>query len=342
MTDDGGSGLSRRDALRILAVAGVSVGVGGPALAALLRSGSLRRVSITGTRMGTLVTLTVVHPDAGAARRMARSTLAEMERLEGLLSRHRSSTPLARLNREGAVEGAPLELLEVIEAALAVSRLSDGAFDPTVLPLLSLYEGSFASRGAPPSSAEVEDARARVGYRGLGVEGGTVRLADPAMAVTLDGVAKGYIVDRALAHLVEAGADRAMVDGGGDLAATERRGAGWTVGVRDPRRPADTLGRLHLDGGGVATSGDYMRAFTADRRHHHLIDPRTGRSPEGASSVTVVAPSAMEADALSTAALVLGPEEGRAFLEARPGAEGLLVAKGGERFRTAGYPPEAG
>ena len=342
MSGEGRPGLTRREALRILAVAGVSVGVGGPALAALVRSGALRRVSSTRTRMGTLVTLTVLHSDAAAGRRMVGSAFDEMERLEGLLSRHRPSTPLARLNREGAIEPAPPELREVLEHARSTSRASGGAFDVTVLPLLALHEASFAEHGAPPTDREVEAARARVGYRGLRVEGERVWLEEPGMAVTLDGIAKGYIVDRTLARLREEGAERAMVDGGGDVAATEGPAGGWPVDVRHPRRPDRSLGRLRLDGTGVATSGDYMQAFTADRRHHHLVDPRTGRSPEGVSSVTVIAPSALEADALSTAALVLGPEPGHAFLEARPGVEGLVVTKGGERLRTGGCPVQDG
>lgn len=111
----------------------------------------------------------------------------------------------------------------------------------------------------------------------------------------------------------------------------------WTIGVQDPHSDAGSLGRVRLAGNAVATSGDYMQAFTADRRHHHVLDPRTGRSPREVSAVTVVTDTAMDADALSTAIMVLGPEEGLALLERLPSAEGVIVGKDGHRYASAGF-----
>lgn len=334
----GGRGVSRREALRITAVAGVSLTLGGGLTVELLRRARLHRVRETRTQLGTLVTITVVHPDPARGRAMVEEAFAEIERLEDVLSRHRPATPLARLNRDGALQGAPGELTHVLGRALEYSALTGGAFDVTVAPLLTLYVSSFQETNGAPSEAEVREALAKVDYRAVRIEGADVRLERPGMAVTLDGIAKGYVVDRAVAVLVEGGAERVVVDAGGDVAAG---GAGrardpWRIAIQDPRSPG-ALGVLQLRGGSVASSGDYMQAFTRDRRLHHILDPRTGRSPDHTSAVTVIAPTAMDADALSTAALVLGPGDGLALLERLDGVEGLIVTKAQERLTTRGF-----
>ena len=111
----------------------------------------------------------------------------------------------------------------------------------------------------------------------------------------------------------------------------------WTIAIQDPHNEAGYAGLVRLGGECIATSGDYMQAFTEDRRFHHIIDPRSGASPIETSGVSVVAGSAMEADALSTAALVLGPDDGIALLERRRGVEGLIVTKDGRRVRSSGF-----
>jgi thiamine biosynthesis lipoprotein len=186
---------------------------------------------------------------------------------------------------------------------------------------------------------EVERALELVDYRRVRVDDAAIALETPGMALTLDGIAKGYVVDRVVHTLVEKGADRVVVEAGGDLA-SGGAGAeeGWPVAIQDPRDPAGILGDFRLRGEGVATSGDYVQAFTGDRSLHHILDPRTGRSPAHTSAATVVAGNAMDADALSTAAFVLGPEEGIALLARLPGVEGLLVTKDGRPSRTPGFP----
>ncbi len=332
--------MDRRQALRVTAAAGLSLATGGLSVGALIRSGRLRKVEGLRIRMGTPVSIAAIHPDARGAREMVDSAFAEMERLEGILSRHRSETPLSRLNRTGRLEKAPAELLHVLGWALEYAERSQGAFDPSVAPLLELHRESFARTGGAPDATEVRRILARVDYRSVNVVGPSVRLLRPGMALTLDGIAKGYIVDRTREILESAGAEAVLVDGGGDLAShgTPRPGLPWEVGIRDPERRDGVLHVARLRNGGLATSGDYVQSFTPDRRHHHIVDPRTGRSPEGLSSVSVVTGSALHADALSTATFTLGPEEGLRFLERTPGAEGLLVTKEGERLRTRGFP----
>jgi FAD:protein FMN transferase len=331
--------ISRRQALRITAATGITLALGG-GLRELIRTGGLQRVRRTELRMGTPVTLIAVHPDGDEARRWITSAFAEMERLESILSRHREGTPVARLNRSGFLREAPDELLDVVRAGLALSRRSGGAFDMTVAPLLALHRSRFSDTGKPPEEDEVARALERVGYERLHVEGATLSFERAGMALTLDGIAKGYVVDRTVACLGRAGAEHVLVEAGGDMAATgtSAPGAPWRVGIQHPERPGEPLGILEVRRGGIATSGDYIHSFTPDRMHHHILDPRTGWSPREARSVTVTTPSALEADALSTAVFVLGAEEGRALLESLDGVEGLIVTRDGREVRTRGFP----
>jgi thiamine biosynthesis lipoprotein len=252
------------------------------------------------------------------------------------------------------VDGAPPALIELLRRSERFSELTDGAFDITVAPLLDLYRERTATGGTLPTDDEIADALELVDYRRVDVRGTTVTLTLPLMAITLDAIAKGYAADRALATLAGLGIGRALVQAGGDIAAMVAADApedeAWEVAIQDPRRAGGSLGTLRLipeatpDAGfrtevrGVATSGDYVNAFTSDRSVHHILDPRTGRSPTELSSATVVAPSATDADALATSAMVMGREAGLAFLEELSGVEGLLVTRNGQILRTAGFP----
>ena len=331
-------GMTRREALRITAVSGVALAFGGGLTWELVRRAGLHRVSETRARLGTLVTITSVHPDRDEARTIVQAGFGEIERLEAVLSRHASGTAMSVLNREGHLAAAPVELLEVLGRAATIHELSDGAFDPSVLPLLSLYEHRYERGAGLPTPAEIDRALERVGFGGVEIRDQGVRLTRPGMALTLDGIAKGFVVDHATHAIAVSGAERVMDDAGGDIASGGARIADepWTIGIEDPHDGARSVGRVRLAGQAVATSGDYMQSFTQDRRHHHIIDPRTGRSPEHTSSVTVVAANAMDADALSTALLVLGPEEGLMLLRRVPDAEGVVVTKDGRRFASAG------
>ncbi len=333
------AGPTRRTALRIGASAVLLGAMGAGAAAALLRRAGLNSARVVRARMGTLVAVTVVHDRAAGARATAAAAFDEIDRLEAIFSGHRSESPVSRLNRDGTLSDPPTELVAVVRRALHFARLTDGAFDPTVAPLVELRRRSFAEFGAPPSERAVRRALARVGHRHVGLDGRRIVFARPGMSVSLDGIAKGYVLDRVVALAEAAGAAGALADGGGDVAAGEGEvaGAGWPVGVEHPRRPGTLLGVIEARRQGVATSGDYMRAHTADFRHHPVVDPRTGVSSASASSATVVAASAMDADALATAAMVLGPVRGVELLERLDGTEGLIVGKELDLARSSGF-----
>lgn len=333
----GGRGVSRRDALRITAAAGLALAFGGELGGSVIEAARLTRRSATRVRMASPVTVTVLHDDAVAADAMVEATFAEMERLETILTRHRPEAPVVRLARDGVLRAAPPELLEVLGRAQEISSITDGAFDVTIAPVLDLFRQRAAAGEGLPTVEEVDRLLPLVDFRALRVDGRDVAIDRPGMSITLDGIAKGYVVDRAVATLAASGAERVLVNAGGDISTRSGDGSEWEVAVRDPQDATGALGLLRVKAGGVASSGDYLQSFTLDRSFHHILDPRTGRSPARTSATTVTAPTAMDADALATAAFILGPDAGIDFLEGLAGVEGLIVDKDGSRRFSAGF-----
>lgn len=325
--------LGRREALRILAVGGAAGAAWGAGL--LERGRAVQRARLL---MGTGVHLTVLGEDRDAAELAADSALARMAALEALLSRHRPDSELSRLNQGGSVAVASDALLQVLRLAERVSRMGDGAFDVSVQPLLDLYRDHLAGTGRLPPQRDVEDALARVDQRSVRIRGRSVSLAR-GQRLTLDGIAKGYVVDRGVETLRQHGFANVFVEAGGDLMAAGHKGSErpWRIGIRRPRRGLSLQARFDATNLAAATSGDYMQPFTPDFTQHHILDPRTGRSAPELASATVLAPDAATADALATLCMVLGSRRSREILEDLPGCEGYFVAKDLEVTRTSGF-----
>ncbi len=337
MSEAGRRGLpTRRDVLRILAVGGVA---GVAWRLGLARPEPRRGVTRARLLMGTRVELRVLGDDPDAASAAADATLARMAELEALLSRYRPGSEVWRLNQRGRVEGASDALVDVLRLADRVGRLGDGAFDVSVQPVLDLHREHRAAGLPPPSGAALERVVARVDQRAVRIDGRSIRVERPDVKLTLDGIGKGYVVDRGVDVLRARGFPNVFVEAGGDLVAGGDKGDGrpWRVGIRSPRRPLTLQARFQARDRAVATSGDYMQAFTSDYAHHHIVDPRTGYSTPELASATVVAPDAATADALATLVMVLGPRRGRELLEDLPGCEGYLVTKRLAVVRTSGF-----
>jgi thiamine biosynthesis lipoprotein len=161
------------------------------------------------------------------------------------------------------------------------------------------------------------------------------------MQITLDGIAKGAVVDGAVARLQALGFAAVLVEAGGDLRATGIDQY-WRVAVQPPRpeKTNEFVAAFELAEQAAATSGDYMNAFNPDRSLHHIVDPRLGLSPSELASTTVIAPSATDADALSTTLMVLGVKQGLALAEKLAGVEALVVAKDLQLYRSSGFPAD--
>lgn len=284
---------------------------------------------------GTTLSLKVAHADAARAERALDAAVATIRHVEAEMSLFRPDSALARLNRDGVLTNPDPELVKVLALARTVSARSNGAFDVTVQPLWTAFEAA-ARDGALPTPAAVARARAAVGWQGLAVSAGEIRLRRPGMGVTLNGVAQGFAADLVRARLQAAGVRHALINTGEWSALGGAEGQRpWLLGLADPRHEEAILTRLALDGRSVATSADNECSFSADHRHHHIFDPRTGYSPTELASVTVAAPSCALADALTKVMLVAG-RQGALRLARQWQVDVLLVDKLGRWQATPG------
>lgn len=289
--------------------------------------------------MGTVLNLTVYGQDRDQCEEALTKTIAVMQELETRLSRHMADSELAALNAKGFLNRPGADFLAVLDLSLELSRRTSGAFDVTMLPLLRLHEDMRGSNDHPDAT-RLAAARALVGYDQLIRTERGIRFARPGMGITFDGIAKGYIVDRGTAALKSLGFPNVYVEAGGDLMVSGRkdRHDPWRIGIRPPR-PAQNgkMVTIAVSDRAVATSGDYLQAFTPDLRHHHIIDPHRGFSPPELASSTVTAPTVALADGLATALMVLGAQDGLDLIESMEGCEAYLIGKDLRTFNTTGF-----
>ncbi|MFC1875472.1 FAD:protein FMN transferase [Chloroflexota bacterium] len=332
--------LSRRDFIRITAIGAGILAIGGITLNELFAEPELKTYTETRALLGTFITIKVVDTDKDRAQDMAQSTFNEISRLSGILSRFDPASELYSLNKTGQITSASGELVEVMEQSLQYAELTGGAFDITVLPMLELNQESFQKYNAPPTADDLTEVKKLVDYRAISINGQDITLTKTGAGITLDSIAKGYIVDLAAGLLRDKGNDSVLVEAGGDmsLSGSSREGDPWKIGVANPRDIGGYYQVIKSRGGAIATSGDYEAAFTSDYRYHHIIDPRVGLSPADLSSATVLASNTTFADALATACMVMGKDEAITFIENMPDTEALLIDKSLVSYRTSGFP----
>jgi thiamine biosynthesis lipoprotein len=308
--------------------------------------------------MGTRIGISIRADGPARAEDAAHEAFDLMDRLSSTLNRYDSGSALSTLNDRGSLQDAPPALVQVVNRALDTGRRTSGAFDPTVAPLVDLFGGgmprvppndlaaawAYEPDDRPvsllaPDPAELRAALELVGAGGVRLDGPRIGFDREGMRLTLDGVAKGWIVDAMAASLEEAGIRDFLVDAGGDIRAAGRPEPGrpWTVAVQDPGKQDRWPDVIGLFRGAVATSGSYEFYFDPERTRHHIVAGAQGVSPVEASSVTVTAPEAATADALATAVFVLGPIAGLRLIEATVGCECLLVAPDGARHASTGW-----
>jgi thiamine biosynthesis lipoprotein len=281
--------------------------------------------------MGTWASLTLVTADSAAVADAAYDALVVLHRVDSLMSNWTESSEVTRINRAAANEPVVVqpEVARVIAFALEVARESGGAFDITVEPLVRAW-GFLGGTPRVPAKEEIDAALRHIGYENLRFdpETRTLRRTEDGARVDLGGIAKGYGVDVVAEVLRERGVTNALVDLSGNMVAMGDAAGhdGWTVGIRDPSEERDYLARLRLFNQAVATSGDYEQFVDEDgTRYGHILDPRTGYSARGLSSVTVVADRAMACDAWATALFVLGPDAARNAARERDDLSVVLI-----------------
>jgi thiamine biosynthesis lipoprotein len=271
--------------------------------------------------------------DAAAAGAAIDRAIREMRRLEAVLSEWREDSDVGRVNQAsgGWVNVSP-ETAEVIDEALWVSHASQGAFDITFQVMGDLWKFGTAQDATPqlPARAEVRRRRALIDYRRVEFDREKSRVRIPkGRKIGLGGIAKGYIVDRAVAVLKGAALRSFLVQAGGDLYGAGRKpdGSHWVTGIQDPRAPeGNYFATVELEDHAFSTAGDYARSYVIDaKRYHHIIDPRTGYPATASRCVTVYAPDAMSADMIDDAVFILGPEKGLALADSLEGVGVVIV-----------------
>jgi thiamine biosynthesis lipoprotein len=337
---------TRRKFLRQAAVGALAGGVlaaGGWVIAK--RRANLWQVQRERALMGTSVSITALADDREAAAAAIDAAFAHMHTTAAELTRFDAASPLARLNRDGRLAVVPTHLHAVLRETRSIAALTEGAFDPTVLPELRYFE---TLRGIATPDARERAAMARsahaIDYRDVVVDATGVQFGKPGMALTLDGIAKGYVVDQGIAALRAAGIEYAIVDAGGDtrtLCGSDPN-RHWNVGIVDPVDTSRVAAVLQVRNAALSTSGNYRVYFSADRRLFHIVDPHAGGSPQAYSSVTVVAERSVLADGLSTGAFSMPLPQLAALMSMRD-HQWLVFSRSGEaRWRSRDLPLVAG
>jgi FAD:protein FMN transferase len=304
------------------ALAGVAAPQGQAATAALV----WRERALLG--FGTTLWLRAAHRDPETLAQALDAAVQAIRHVEAQMSLFDPASAVSRLNREGELCDADADLLQVLRLAQQVAARSGGAFDITVQPLWQAWDAARRA-GRTPTVQELSRAHALVGWRGIDVNTNSVRLRRKGMAITLNGIAQGYAADLARERLRAHGVEHALLDTGEWAALGHGPGElPWTLAVADPRAGAHAVATLRAQGRSVATSSDAHSAFTADLRHHHIFDPRSGQSPPQLASVTVIAPSCALADAL-TKVMFMGGIKDALALARRWEVDVLAVDKSG-------------
>jgi len=292
--------------------------------------------------MGTSVEISVSQVGRDKADEAMEAAFQEVDRINRLMSHYRPDSEVSQISRHAGgreVRVSP-ETLEVIERALYFSRLSGGTLDITIGPVFRLWN---FREGKIPDGEKLRENLKKVDYRRIQVNPSrsTVYLQDPGMELDLGAIAKGYAADRAGEVLKKSGVENFLMNAGGDLRVRGRKekGTPWTIGIQHPRLPSEFIAKVQSENAGIATSGDYEKYFIKDgERYHHILVPSTGLPGRECQSVTILAPTAMDADALATTAFVLGPKKGFALIKEMPNVHALIVDRRGSVLVSPGWP----
>ncbi len=292
--------------------------------------------------MGTRCAVEVWATDRTQGEAAIEAVLADMRRIDALMSTYKPDSEISRVNDTAAKGPVPIsaELFTLLETAQQYSRLSAGVFDITYASVGYLYD---YRQHVKPDEKAIDVALHSVDYRQLKLDATqrTIAFGKPGMRIDLGGIAKGYAVDRGIEILKARGLAHAMVNAGGDTRVSgDRFGKPWVIGIRHPDRKDEVVLKVPLVDAAFSTSGDYERFFDAGGvRYHHILNPKTGKSPHEVRSVTIIASNATRTDGLSKTVFILGPRAGLDFINKLPDADAIVIAADGKVSYSKGLLP---
>ncbi|EQB22799.1 Thiamin biosynthesis lipoprotein ApbE [Dehalobacter sp. UNSWDHB] len=272
------------------------------------------------------------------AKSIGLQALNRMNEIDSKLDKFSKGSELDRINQAAGVK--PVEVsdltFEVIQQSIEVAEMTQGAYDPTIGPIMTLWGFGLEGQHRVPSAQEVEATLKLVDYRKvvLDQEKKTVFLAQKGMVLDLGGIAKGYAVDQAVSILRKNSITSALVSAGGNIFTIGQKSnnSPWQIGIRNPVAKGKVVGYVQMQNQDIDTSGDYEQFFWAEgKKYSHIMDPRTGYPVQGVSGSTVIVSQASQADALATAVFVLGAEKGLKLIDEVNGS-GLVINSEGELF----------
>ncbi len=330
--------LPRRQCLKILGAFGIGSLVPSLYLEPAYGHKDLQKSAKTMPMMGTMVTITIFDSSKEKASEMINRAFEKMAEFIPVFDRYNRQSHINWLNNYGLLKDVPPSLSNVLQNCRVLYHKSQNSFDVSVLPLLELYQRTFEKTGHSPSYAQIQNKKELVGFDRVNISSRKVSFQRSGMKISLDGIAKGFIVDMAADFLKSHGIDYALINAGGDIRAVQGKGRSpWIIGLEDPSGRKKCIQKITLKDMAVATSGNYENYFDPLGRHHHIIETGQGLSPKRTVSATAIAPSAMLADGLSTTAFVLSPEKSVQLANLFPKTETLIILHGGRRYSSSGW-----
>jgi thiamine biosynthesis lipoprotein len=296
--------------------------------------------------MDTLVEITLYGKETSINEAL-KKVKAEMTRLEQIFNRHDEKAFAGMIESQNVetepwTVKAPDEYIELLQRACAITKISKGAFNPTIAPVIDLW--NFGSSMAPsvPDNVIISEKLKLCSWKLIEVNPpkGTITYLKKDISVDCGGIGKGYIVDKSIKLLKKSGVSAALINGGGDLRTFGNKpdGTGFRIGIQDPDKTGNLAGILKIKDCAVATSGDYERGFTVGSKYyHHLLDPETGYPGRLSRSCTVIATDALAADAFATAIFIKGPEEGIELAESVDSIEAMIITSDKRTVFSSGF-----
>ncbi len=292
--------------------------------------------------MGTRCAVELWSEDHAAGDASIDAVFADMRRIDAAMSTYKPDSEVSHVNAL-AGKGPVIiskELFDLLETAQQYSKLSHGVFDITYASVGYLYD---YRAHIHPDEATIDKALPSIDYRQLKLDPAkhTIAFGKPGMRIDLGGIGKGYAVDRGIDILKARGVTHAMVNAGGDTRVIgDRFGKPWIIGIRHPDHEDEVVLRIPLEDAAFSTSGDYERFFDEGGvRYDHIIDPKTGHSPHGVRSVTVIASTATRTDGLTKSVFIMGAREGIAFIDKLDDADAIVIESDGKVSYSKGLQP---